>query len=149
MAEQKPKRLKVKTESDLQEDGHEFIEGTMVRVTREDDSIVAKSVPDIEKLTEDDLKSARLKKADTEYFLSKLKPGQTKHFVKRECEETGKEFWVATSDLHQTKVCPEVREERRKEQAKERRKTRDAAKKQENEELKARVAELEAKQKKA
>lgn len=147
--EKKPKRLKCKTESVLREDGHDFIKGSMLRATKKDGKVTAMSVPDKEKVTVADLKPVKLNAADSETLSGKLAEGQTKHYVQRKCTKSGDLFWCATSDLHQTTVCDRLREEMRKEKAKQQRKEKVAAVKQENEELKARLAELEAEQKTA
>ena len=77
--------------------------------------------------------------------ISRIVPKGEKVIMQRQCESTGEPFWLATSDVHQTRFSPAVRETKKKEKARERRKTRSSNLATENEELKARLEELEGK----
>ena len=62
----------------------------------------------------------------------------------RESEETGDLFWLATSDIWQTRYSPAVRKAKQRAKAREGRKARNATLKAENEQLKEQVAEMAA-----
>ena len=93
MAKTKKKaKGKRKTEAEIRADHPDVIEGSLIFVTDE----IAASTPE----------------------LARYRGKQT---VERPCQETGKPFRLATSDLHQTLHSPEVRDEVRKRNARERR----------------------------
>ena len=81
--------------------------------------------------------------ADVETF-NRIVPKGVKQVMLRECQETGDMFWLATSDIWQTRYSPAVRKAKQREKAREGRKARNATLKAENEQLKAQVAEMAA-----
>ncbi len=103
-----------------------LVEGTLILVDPTEMPSVGDELPNGEEITEEDLVEMR-----------RIVTKTPKKLMQRECADSGEVFWLATSDIHQCRYAPSVREVKRKEKAKAKRKAKRDTEKQ-------RIAELEA-----